>query len=150
MGFQVVCVASILFGSGNPVVLIPSSTCSLCTASQKQGKESDANRDEIRSLQDKVVELAQAGKYHKAVEAAERMFGLIEEEGITEHMGGMYEIPARLYYHIGNFEKALEYTLKVRNEIDGYGLPGKLGEEKIKMLEGVIKQIKQKMGKKKR
>jgi len=140
----------LLFGSGNPVVLIPSSTCSLCTAPQNQIQASDANREEIRLLQDKVVELAQAGKYRKAVEAAERMFSLIEEEGMTEHMGGMYEIPARLYYHIGNFEKALEYTLKVRNEIDGYGLPGKLGEEKIKMLKGVIKQIKQMMREKKR
>lgn len=137
------------FGDGNPM-LIPASTCSLCTGSHEQLKASDANREEIRSLQDKVVELAQAGKYHKAVQAAEQMFRLIDEEGMTEHMGGMYEIPARLYYHIGNYEKALEYTLKVRHEIDGYGLPGKLGEGKIKMLDGVVEQIKQKMREKKK
>ncbi|KAG7285044.1 hypothetical protein NEMBOFW57_009664 [Staphylotrichum longicolle] len=127
-------------------ITITSSTCSLCTGSHDQLNASDANHEEIRSLQDKVVELAQAGKYHKAVKAAERMFSLIEEEGMTEHMGGMYEIPARLYYHIGNYDKALEYTLKVRDEIDGFGLPGKLGEEKMKMLDGVVEQIRQKMG----
>lgn len=96
-------------------------------------------------LQDRVVELAQTGKFHKAAEAAERMFALIEEEGMTEQMGGMYEIPARLNYQIGNFEKALEYTLKVRHEIDGYGLPGEKGKRKIKMLEKAIKQIKEKI-----
>jgi tetratricopeptide (TPR) repeat protein len=94
-------------------------------------------------LQDKVIELAQKGKFNEAIGAAERLFSLVDEEGLTEHLGGMYEVPARLYYHIGNLEKALEYTLKVRDEIDGYGAPGKLGEEKIKMLNRVISRIEQ-------
>lgn len=71
------------------------------------------------------------------------MFGLVEEEGLTEQMGNMYEVPARLYYHVGNLEKALEYTVKVRHEIEGHGVPGKLEEEKIKMLQGVIERIEQ-------
>jgi tetratricopeptide (TPR) repeat protein len=99
-------------------------------------------------LQDKVVELAQKGKFNEAIEAAERLFSLVNEEGLTEQMGGMYEIPARLYYHVGNLEKAIEYTLKVKHEIDGYGAPGKLGEEKIEMLKGVISRIEREIKKK--
>jgi hypothetical protein len=94
-------------------------------------------------LQDKVIELAQKGDFHEAVEASERLFTLVEQEGLTEQMGGMYEVPARLYYHIGNLERALEYTLKTRHEIVGYGVPNGKGEEKVKMLEGVIKRLKQ-------
>lgn len=73
------------------------------------------------------------------------MFELIETEGLTEQMGDMYEVPARLYYHVGNLEKALEYTLKVKHEIDGYGLPGKFGAEKLKMLDGVIERIEKEL-----
>ena len=67
----------------------------------------------------------------------------MEQEGLTEQMGGMYEVPAHLYYHIGNLEKALEYTLKTRHEIVGYGVPDEKGEEKVKMLEGFIERLKQ-------
>lgn len=126
--------------TGSPP-LITRSTCSLCTSSHEELETSDANREEIRSLQDKVVELAQQGQFRKSVSAAERMFSLIEEEGLTEQMGDMYEVPAELYYRIGNLDKALEYFRKARYEIDGYGVPGKLGEEKIKELEGLIQQI---------
>ncbi|KAK4119155.1 SET domain-containing protein [Parathielavia appendiculata] len=115
--------------------------CSLCTAPPVVLKASDTRREEIRRLQDKVVELAQQGRFSKAIEAAERLFTLVDEEGLTEQMGDMYEVPARLYYHVGNLEKALEYTLKVRHEIDGYGVPGTLGEQKIEMLKGVIARI---------
>ncbi len=73
------------------------------------------------------------------------MFGLIEEEGMTEQMGGMYEIPARLYYKLGNFEKALEYTLKAKHEIDGYGPSGEKGEKKLKLLDRTIEQMKEKI-----
>ena len=96
-------------------------------------------------LQDKVVDLAQGGRLNKAVEAAERMFSLIEEEGMTEQMGGMYEIPARLYYKLGNFEKSLEYTSKARHEIDGYGPAGEKGEKKIRMLEEAMRQMRDKI-----
>ena len=106
---------------------------------------SDANREQIRLLQDEVVDLAQSGRLLKAVEAAERMFSLIEEEGMTEQMGGIYEVPARLYYQLGNFQKALEYTSKARYEIDGYGPAGEKGEKKIQMLEAAMRQMREKI-----
>ncbi len=96
-------------------------------------------------LQTEVVRLAQKGEFNKAVKATESLFSLVEQEGLTEQMGGMYEVPAQLYYHVGNLEKALEYTLKVKHEVDGYGMPGKLGREKIKMLEGDINRIERKL-----
>ncbi|KAH6847771.1 RmlC-like cupin domain-containing protein [Chaetomium sp. MPI-CAGE-AT-0009] len=117
--------------------------CPLCTAEPAALSASDDRRKEVRLLQDKVIVLAKKGDFHEAVEASERLFALVEEEGLTEQMGGMYEVPARLYYHIGNLEKALEYTLKTRHEIDGYGVPDEKGEEKIKMLKGVIERLEQ-------
>ncbi|KAK4166847.1 hypothetical protein QBC43DRAFT_256544 [Cladorrhinum sp. PSN259] len=124
--------------------------CSLCSSPPSVLEKSDSNRKEIRLLQDQVVELAQKGKYEDAVAAAERMFDLIEAEGLTEQMGDMYEVPARLNYHVGNLEKALEYTLKVKHEIEGYGLPGKFGLKKLKMLDGVIERIERELEKKKK
>ncbi|KAK3900050.1 hypothetical protein C8A05DRAFT_46035 [Staphylotrichum tortipilum] len=123
-------------------------TCSLCTSSTEELGASDANREEIRSLQEKVIDLAQQGQFRKSVAAAERMFSLIEEEGLTEQMGDMYEVPAQLYYRIGDLYKALEYFRKARHEIDGYGVAGKLGEEKIRELEELIQQIEREMEKK--
>jgi hypothetical protein len=125
------------------------SQCSLCTGPREALNASDARREEIRLLEDKVVEVAQTGEYTKATETAERMFSLIEEEDLTMHMRDKYEVSARLYYHVGNLEKALEYTLKVRHEINAYGVPGKLGEEKLEMLEGVIARIEKEINEKK-
>ncbi|KAL2174049.1 uncharacterized protein P884DRAFT_302838 [Thermothelomyces heterothallicus CBS 202.75] len=115
--------------------------CSLCTASPDVIQASDARRGEIRSLQTKVLQLAQKGEFHKAVEAAECLFALVEEEGLTELMGGMYEVPARLYYHVGNLDKALEYTLKVKHELDAFGASDEAGQAKIDMLKGVIQRL---------
>lgn len=125
------------------------SQCSLCTAPPEAVKASDARREEIRSLEDRVIEIAQQGEFAKAVKTAERMFSLIEEEGLTIHMRDKYEVSARLYYHVGNLERALEYTLKVRHEINAYGVAGKLGEQKLKMLEGVVARIEREIAEKK-
>jgi hypothetical protein len=125
------------------------SQCSLCTGPPEVLNASDARREEIRFLEDKVIEIAQTGEYTKAVETAERMFGLIEEEDLTMHMRDKYEVSARLYYHAGNLEKALEYTLKVRHETNAYGVPGKLGEQKLEKLEGIIAKIEKEIDGKK-
>ncbi|KAK3305945.1 uncharacterized protein B0T15DRAFT_502968 [Chaetomium strumarium] len=119
--------------------------CSLCTASPAARNASDSRRIEIRHLQDEVVSLAQNGEFDTAIEQAERLFSLVDEEGLTEQMSGMYEVPARLYYHVGNLEKALQYTLKVRHEIDGYAVPSKQGREKLEMLDGVIARIEREL-----
>ncbi|KAK4112494.1 SET domain-containing protein [Canariomyces notabilis] len=124
--------------------------CSLCTSSPEALNASDTRRAQIPSLREEVVKLAQKGEFNKAITAAETLFSLVEEEGLTEQMGDMYEVPARLYYHVGNLEKALEYTLKVKHEIDGYGFPGKLGMEKLKMLKGVIARIERELKDKKK
>ncbi|GAB1318014.1 hypothetical protein MFIFM68171_08224 [Madurella fahalii] len=124
--------------------------CSLCTASPEALNASDARRTQIPLLQEEVVKLAQKGEFEKALEEAETLFKIVEEEGLTDQMGGMYEVPARLYYHVGNLEKALEYTLKVKHEIDGFGVPGKFGAEKLKMLKGVIERIERELEEKRR
>jgi hypothetical protein len=125
------------------------SQCSLCTGPPEALDASNARREEIHLLEDRVIEIARTGEYTKAVEAAERMFSLIEEEDLTMHMREKYEVSARLYYHVGNLEKALEYTLKVRHEINAYGVPGKLGEEKLEKLEGIMARIEKEIDEKK-
>lgn len=121
------------------------SQCSLCTASPEALNASDTRRLRIPFLQEEVVKLAQKGEFEKALEEAEALFSIVEEEGLTDQMGGMHEVPARLYYHVGNLEKALEYTLKVKHEIDGFGVPGKFGMEKLEMLKGVIERIEREL-----
>jgi dTDP-D-glucose 4,6-dehydratase len=71
------------------------------------------------------------------------LFNLVEQEGLTEQMGGMYGVPARLYYHIGDLDKALEYMLKAKHEIDGYGVPDKTGQESMEILKAFIEQLEQ-------
>ncbi|KAL2256392.1 hypothetical protein VTK26DRAFT_1742 [Humicola hyalothermophila] len=123
--------------------------CSLCVSSPEVLNASDTRRERIRSLREEVITLAQQGEFNKAVQSAETLFKLVEEEGLTEQMGDMYEVPARLYYHVGNLEKALELARKVKSEIDAHGPPGKLETEKIKMMEAVIKRIEQEIRDKK-
>ncbi|KAK4172860.1 hypothetical protein QBC36DRAFT_68357 [Triangularia setosa] len=115
--------------------------CSLCTSSPEVIKESDDSRAQIRAYQASIPKLAQDGKFEEALQQAEHMFELVEEEGLTDQMSDMYEYPARMYYHVGNLEKALEYTLKVKREIDGFGVPGKYGQEKLQAMEGIIRRL---------
>ncbi|KAL1839515.1 hypothetical protein VTJ49DRAFT_1453 [Mycothermus thermophilus] len=124
--------------------------CSLCTASPAEIEASDGNREEIRTLPDKVIELAQKGEFSKALESAGRLFSLAEQEGMSESIeGDMIEVVARLYYLVGDLDKALEWTLKVQHDITGYGVPGELGEQKLKMLQGVIAGLKRELVEKK-
>ncbi|KAK0624985.1 RmlC-like cupin domain-containing protein [Bombardia bombarda] len=116
-------------------------TCSLCTAPPEVRNASDTRRLEIRNLQEEVLNLAQKGDFPGAVTTVERLFEVIEEEGLTEQMGDLYEIPARLYYHVGKLEKAREFTKLAMHELDGYGAPGPVGEERVRMLRSVLGKI---------
>ncbi|KAK0664542.1 hypothetical protein QBC41DRAFT_17815 [Cercophora samala] len=130
------------FPSNSTTNLLTShSQCALCTASPEVLKKSDDNRAQIRSYQASIPKLANEEKFHEALQQAEHMFKLVEEEGLTDQMSDMYEYPARLYYQVGNLDKALEYTLKVKREIDGFGVPGKFGQEKLEAMEGIIKRL---------
>ncbi|KAK0710432.1 hypothetical protein B0T21DRAFT_415986 [Apiosordaria backusii] len=123
--------------------------CSLCTSSPEVIKESDDNRAQIRAYQGSIPNLAQEGKFEEALKQAEHMFELVDEEALTDQMSDMYEYPARMYYQIGNLEKALEYTLKVKREIDGFGVPGKYGQEKLRAMEGIIRRLEKEIVEKK-
>ncbi|KAK4652653.1 hypothetical protein QC762_501380 [Podospora pseudocomata] len=116
-------------------------SCALCTSPPEVLKKSDNNRAQIRSYQASIPQLAQEEKFEEALQQAEHMFQLVEEEGLTDQMSDMYEYPARMYYHVGNLDKALEYTLKVKREIDGFGVPGKFGQEKLQAMEGIIRRL---------
>jgi ribosomal protein L17 len=127
-----------------------SSECSLCTAPPEEIEQSDANRQEVRSLQDKVIELAQKGEFHKALESVDRLFLLADQEGMREAVPvDIVEIAARLYYLVGDLEKAIEWTRKLQHEISGYGVPNELGQQKLKLLESVMKRLERELAQKK-
>jgi len=96
---------------------------------------------QIREHRDQTIQLAQKGKLEAALVECEKMMQLIEEEDLTAQMGDMYEIPARLYYHTGKLDKALEFAKKTLREINGFGVPGPVGEKRVEMMEAVIEQI---------
>ncbi|KAK4204593.1 hypothetical protein QBC40DRAFT_336781 [Triangularia verruculosa] len=123
--------------------------CSLCTASPEVIKKSDDNRAKIKAYQASIPKLAEEGNFDGALKQAEHMFELVEEEGLADQMSDMYEYPARLYYQVGNLDKALEYTLKVKREIDGFGVPGKFGQEKLQAMDGIIRRLEKEIAMKK-
>ncbi|KAL2118828.1 hypothetical protein VTJ04DRAFT_5787 [Mycothermus thermophilus] len=124
--------------------------CSLCTAPPEVIEQSDANRQEVRSLQDKAIELAQQGEFHKALESVDRLFLLADQEGMREAVPvDIVEIAARLYYLVGDLEKAIEWTRKLQHEISGYGVPNELGQQKLKLLDSVMKRLERELVQKK-
>ncbi|KAK3940852.1 hypothetical protein QBC46DRAFT_458638 [Diplogelasinospora grovesii] len=97
-------------------------SCKLCTSPPDTRRTSDERRLRIRRLRDEVIALAQKGEFKQAVEKCEEVFAVIEEEGLTTHYGGLYEIPARLYYHLGDLQSAERYTRLALQELEGYGV----------------------------
>ncbi|KAK3386186.1 hypothetical protein B0H63DRAFT_434062 [Podospora didyma] len=121
-------------------------SCSLCTADNATRTLSDTRRLAIRSLRDEVLALAQKGEFETAISRAEVLFATIEAENLTAHMAGsLYEIPARLYYHVGELEKALEYATKALREADSLGVPGPKDEVRIATLREVMGRIEREM-----
>lgn len=115
--------------------------CSLCAADEKTRKASDARRVEFRALRNKVLELAQENDFDAAIKKTEKLFRIVEEEELAPHIGDLYEIPARLYYQIGDLEKAREYLKLSMHELDGWGVPGGNDIEKLRVQKGVLRQL---------
>ncbi|KAK3688982.1 hypothetical protein B0T22DRAFT_536027 [Podospora appendiculata] len=113
-------------------------TCDMCTAPPAHRGASDTRRRALRQLQKDVIDQAQRGEFREAIQTVEEIFRVVEVEKLTVHMGDMYEIPARLYYHIGDVDRAVEYTKKSLAEARDFGVPGPKGRERIEMLEKII------------
>jgi len=120
-------------------------TCSLCSASPDDRSESDKRRTEIQILKEMVVRLAQRGEFPQAIEASEKLFNVIKAEDLEASMTDMYEIPARLHYHVGNLEKASEYTRRSLLTLEGFVVPGSKEEKKVEMLRSVLARIQGEM-----
>ncbi|KAK0612237.1 hypothetical protein B0T14DRAFT_439291 [Immersiella caudata] len=99
-------------------------TCSLCSAPQDVLAASDARRREFRAARDGILQLAQEEDFHSAVEVVQKLFKLVEEEELEPHLGDLYEIPARLYYQVGDLENARKYFKRSMWEYYGWGVPG--------------------------
>ena len=124
-------------------------TCSLCTAEKEVRDASDARRLEFRAVRDEVLQLAQKGDFRKAVEEAEKLFTIVEKEYLGPHMGDLYEIPARLYYQIGDLEKARQYFVKSMFELDGWGVPGPTDKVSLENAKGILARLEEEMAERK-
>ncbi|KAK0729546.1 hypothetical protein B0H67DRAFT_476558 [Lasiosphaeris hirsuta] len=120
-------------------------TCSLCTAPEQQRNASDKRRLRIHMLRERVLKRAKEGDFKRAIKATEELFQVAEEEGLTPHMGDLYEIPARLYYQVGDLERAREYTKRSLYQVEGLGVPGGKDIERVRVLKGVLSRIENEM-----
>ncbi|KAK3317268.1 hypothetical protein B0T19DRAFT_434601, partial [Cercophora scortea] len=115
--------------------------CDMCSAPLSHRGASDTRRRALRQLQKDVIEQAQKGEFREAIQTVEEIFRVVEVEKLGPYMGDMFETPARLYYHMGDLERALEYTKMSLSEARDFGVPGPKGRERIEMLEKIIQRM---------
>ncbi|KAM7189665.1 hypothetical protein V8F33_009913 [Rhypophila sp. PSN 637] len=121
-------------------------TCPLCSLSRHQRRASDERRTEIQTLKQEAIELAQAGKFHDAIGISEQLIKVIGQEGLTLAIPDVYDIPAALYYHIGNLVKAREYNFLSLMALQELGPEeGSKEEEKVKKIKETLDKIEEEL-----
>ncbi|KAK4212573.1 hypothetical protein QBC37DRAFT_465571 [Rhypophila decipiens] len=121
-------------------------TCPLCRLSRHQRRASDERRTEIQTLRQETIELAQAGKFHDAIGISEQLIKLIDQEGLTLAIPDVYDIPAALYYHVGNLVKAREYNFLSLMALQELGVEeGSKEEDKVKMIKETLDKIEEEL-----
>ncbi len=68
---------------------------------------------------------------------------MTDEEGLTPHMGDLYEIPARLYYQLGDLDNAVRYLEKSMEQVEGWGVPGPEDLGRMQMLRNIMARIRE-------
>ncbi len=102
---------------------------------------SDHRRKRIRDLKAEVYSAAGRGHIKEAIEFSEEVLELAEAEQLTAHMGGFYEAPAVLYYHLGAIQKAERYLRLAIRDVERYGPPSGSGRMKWQVLTDLLTGI---------
>ncbi|KAK0740382.1 hypothetical protein B0T18DRAFT_303994, partial [Schizothecium vesticola] len=84
--------------------------CSLCSASPEERAASDARRNSITELGQKVIGRLNDADYPGAIKQHRVMMAAIEDEGLAPHMGDYYEVMTRLYAATGDMKNAKKYA----------------------------------------
>ena len=116
-------------------------TCRLCTSPKPVIAASDKRRKLMGELRELTLKKAMDKQYQVAIQAAEELLTTAEDEGLTAHIGEFWEIPAKLYFNVGDMGRAEKYIRLAIEEIDRYGTQGELGLQKLSMYNGLLKEI---------
>ncbi|KAH8899830.1 SET domain-containing protein [Thozetella sp. PMI_491] len=89
-------------------------TCWMCTSSPAQKKESDDRRQRIQDIHASLAESYEGDSEYgldeeSVAELAEELFSLIETEELQPQLVVYYEVVARAYMEIGEWDSAREY-----------------------------------------
>jgi len=87
-------------------------TCSLCSASRQEIEASDARRRLLYSLRDQAFSAFQQGKAYQALRLTKQVINMIPIEELFPLYSEQYENLARLYWSLGDHEKARENAKK--------------------------------------
>ncbi len=95
----------------------------------------------MRTLRSEVIRTINRGEFREAVELSEELLDTVQEEDLMAHYGDYFEIPARLYNAVGDWNKAEKYSRMVLNELQGYGTPGEEDRVKIEKFTALLESI---------
>lgn len=117
-------------------------TCSLCSASDKQIRKSDARRDRINELRDLALDQVNKQKYRKSLNHHLEIVKLVKEEGLFSHLGESYWVMARLYSALQDRRNTIKYAQMAHAELSRYRESGDDMNETVQELEEFLAGIK--------
>ncbi|SPO04010.1 uncharacterized protein DNG_06693 [Cephalotrichum gorgonifer] len=82
---------------------------------------SDARRERMRELRDKVVVHVRSGETREAIKWHMKILDLIAEEEMLGPLGEHYEILARLFGAVGDKENAVKWVEMAIEDLELYG-----------------------------
>lgn len=106
-------------------------TCTLCTAPPPTIAASDARREGMRELREKVVAHVNRQEFSQAAGWHTEMLGLIQQEGMMAPLGEHYEIIARLHMAMGDWRETVRWARLAIEDLEVYGgreVYGQIGE----------------------
>jgi hypothetical protein len=92
-------------------------------------------------LREEALNRAMEKDWSAAITAAETLLKHAEEEGITAHMADFYEVPAKLYFNVGDLGEAERYIRLALEDTERYGVHGDAGQEKVNSYRGLLAEI---------
>lgn len=114
-------------------------TCSLCSAPDAVIAASDARREAMSVIREKVLAHVGKNEYAQAVSQHLKMIEMIKEEGMMAPLGEHYEIVARLYMAVGDRERTAEWARLAVEDLEVYG--GREVYEQIWEMEEFIRRM---------
>lgn len=107
--------------------------CPLCSSSSKTIQKSDRRRDRIREIKDILTERDDLSR-DQVDRFVDELLRLVDEEKLEVQLVVFYEVIARAYMEVFDFEKAREYATMAEEAWIQYGGVGHDNVEGVKFL----------------